>query len=55
MIWSPNGVHATGRPRDSWYTQLEAFARFNGTTSWTEYVNNVFDVARDASVDFVQH
>ena len=55
MSWSPNGVRVPGRPRDCWYTQLEAFARFNGNTCWTEYVTNFFDIARGAFIDFVQH
>ena len=54
MNWSPNGARILGRPRNSWQTYLEAFARFSGFDSWSECVSNLFDVACDAFSDFVQ-
>ena len=54
MKWSPVGVRILGRPRNSWQTHLECFARFSGFDSWSECVSDFFTVARDAFSDFVQ-
>ena len=53
MSWFPSGARIPGRPRNTW-THLDAFARFSGIDSWNECVNNFFDVACDAFLDFVQ-
>ena len=54
MSGFPSGARIRGRPRNTWKTHLDAFARFFGIDSWNECVSNFFDVARDAFLDFVQ-
>ena len=38
MSWFPSGARIPGRPRNTWTTHLDAFARFSGIDSWNECV-----------------